>query len=311
MGEWSKTVGEKGEKIVDFFFKGILGYNSVLSNESISCARGTKHKSKKAVSGKTTHGIDALVCVKSPLEDKLLDVAVISSKYTAEEYPKAPKSKFKEHFEDLAFTLECFKNSKLYSDINQKFSGVTRTEVTGVLVWMSDESPQDFEIIPKIANIQTNPDLVFDKIIIVDNNRVNFLYETIFRAKQIFGDSNVKFVYHNTSLNNIGLNSQSYGDFLPIQYVFADIIPIRVERGTDVEFIIFSKDTFSADTLSKLLSFAKGFDHLASAKKVILSFPNYNDLHHKNIIESELPKFTNYVFNQNLFVQKYPSDFRS
>lgn len=43
MGEWSKTVGEKGEKVVDFFFKDILGYNSVSSNETIGCIKGTKH----------------------------------------------------------------------------------------------------------------------------------------------------------------------------------------------------------------------------------------------------------------------------
>lgn len=40
MGEWSKKVGEKGEKIVDYFFKEILGYNSVLTGESITCIKG-------------------------------------------------------------------------------------------------------------------------------------------------------------------------------------------------------------------------------------------------------------------------------
>ncbi|MBJ2124331.1 MULTISPECIES: hypothetical protein [Flavobacterium] len=311
MGEWSKTVGEKGEKVVDFFFKDILGYNSVSSNETIGCIKGTKHKSKTAKGDKTTHGIDALISVKSPLEDKLLDIVAISSKYTADEYPKNPKAKFKEHFEDLAFTLECFKNSKLYAETNYKFGGVTRTEITGVLVWLSDKSPKDYELIPKISNVQIDTDLIFDKIIVIDNDRINFLYQTIYRAKEVFGVENVKFVYHNSSLNVIGLNSMSYGDFMPIQYVFSDIIPLRIEKGSDVEFIIFCKDGFSSDNLSKLLSFANSFDHLASAKRTILSFPDYNELHHKSIIESELFKFPKYNFNQNLLVNLYPSDFRN
>lgn len=241
----------------------------------------------------------------------MLDIVAISSKYTADEYPKSPKAKFKEHFEDLAFTLECFKNSRLYAETNYKFGGVNRTEITGVLVWLSDKSPKDYELIPKISNTQIDADLIFDKIIVVDNDRINFLYQTIFRAKEVYGVENVKFVYHNTSLNVIGLNSMSYGDFMPIQYVFSDIIPLRIEKGSDVEFIIFCKDSFSNDNLSKLLSFANSFDHLASAKKTILAFPDYNGLHHKSIIESELFKFPKYTFNQNLLVSLYPSDFRN
>lgn len=40
MGEWSKSVGEKGEKIVDYFFRDILGYGNILHNESIDCNKG-------------------------------------------------------------------------------------------------------------------------------------------------------------------------------------------------------------------------------------------------------------------------------
>ncbi|GEP50936.1 hypothetical protein FNO01nite_16080 [Flavobacterium noncentrifugens] len=65
-----------------------------------------------------------MISIKSRLEHQLLDVIIISSKYTGDEYTKNPKAKFKEHFEDLALTLECFKNSKLYSETNFKFGGV-------------------------------------------------------------------------------------------------------------------------------------------------------------------------------------------
>lgn len=311
MGEWSKTVGEKGEKVVDFLFKEILGYNSVTPNETIKCNKGTKHKSKTAKGDKTTHGVDALISTKSPVEDQLLEIAVISSKYTADEYPNNPKTKFKEHFEDLAFTLECFKNSKLYSETNFKFSGVTRTEITGILVWLSDKSAGNYEIIPKVSNLQLDSDLIFDKIIVIDNNRIDFLYQTVFKAKEKFSHKNVQFVYHNSGLNNINLNSIRYGDFLPINYIFSDIIPLRIVNNNEVEFHIFCKDNFSNKNLSLLLSFAKNFDHLSLANKTILSFPDYNELHHKGSIESELSKFPKFILNQNLAIRKYLSDFRN
>lgn len=311
MGEWSKAIGEKGEKIVEFFFKEVLGYNSVIPTQEIKCNKGTKHKSRGAKGERTTHGIDSLLSVRSPLEDKLLDMVVISSKYTADEYPKNPKAKFKEHFEDLAFTLECFKNSKLYTETNFRFSGISRTEITGVLVWLSDGSAQDFELIPKISNIQVDSDLVFDKILVVDNNRLDFLYSTVYRTKEVYGASNVQFVYHATSLNNIGLNSKGYGDFLPIHYLFADILPIRVESNGEVEFIVFCKDNFSSDNLSKLLSFANTFDHLASTKRITLSFPDYNDLKFRGEVEGMLSKFPKFTLNQNLSIRKYLSDFRN
>ncbi len=40
MGEWSKSIGEKGEDIVKFIFENILNFNSLIENDSINCIRG-------------------------------------------------------------------------------------------------------------------------------------------------------------------------------------------------------------------------------------------------------------------------------
>jgi hypothetical protein len=311
MGEWSKTVGEKGEEIVNYFFNEILGYKTILSNESIVCNKGLKHKVKSSKANKTTHGIDALISAKSPLEDNLLDIGIISSKFTSSIYPNSPKTLFKEYIADLAFTIECFKNSKLYSDINQKFSNVNRTDITGILVWASNKSSQKEEIISKVSNIILDNDLVFDKIIIVDNDRINFFVETVQNAKKEFGVGNVKFVYHNSNLNTIGLQSMSYGDFLPTNYLFSNIIPIRVINKNEIEFIIFSKENFSKENFSKLLAFANSFDLLHSVDNIILSFSDYNDLTDEPIILSELLNFDHYEYGKNLFVKTHLSDFRN
>jgi hypothetical protein len=311
MGEWSKSIGEKGEKIVDYFFRDILGYGNILHNESIVCNKGAKHKVKNRTGDRTTHGIDALISMISPVEDQVLDVGIISSKFTSKIYPNSPRAVFKEHLADLAHTIECYRNSKLSSEINHNFSNVNKTDITGILVWASNKSDENESIIGKVFPIQVDSDLVFDKIFIIDNNRLNFFVETIQNAKKEFGRNNVKFVYHNTGLNSINLQSLSYGDFLPIQYLFSDIIPVRVESNGKIELLIFSKDEFSLENFSKLLDFAKSFDHLGTTDSTTLSFPDFNDLEHSPAIKKKLIKFGNYSYQINLFVKKHTEDFRN
>lgn len=309
MGEWSKKIGEKGEEIVDYFFKEILGYNSVLAGESIKCIKGEKHKVSK--SDKTTHGIDGLISTKSPLEDNILDIGVISSKFTSKEYPNSPKSKFKEHIVDLAHTLECFKFSKLYAETNKKYTQIDRTNVTGILVWTSNGSPETESIIPKVSNSLLDNDLIFEKIIVIDNDRINFYVETVLNAKEKFGEKNVQFIYHNTNLNNSSLPTNSYGTFLPINYIFSNLIPLRIENGNNIDLVLFSKDNFDIENFSQLLAFVKNFDHLDSTQRVIISYPEFNELIDTPGINSVLSDFNHYKLNKNLFVRTHLSNFKN
>ncbi|MCU0416330.1 MAG: hypothetical protein MUE33_04000 [Cytophagaceae bacterium] len=311
MGEWSKSIGEKGEKIVKFIFEDILNYNSLQENNSINCNRGTKHKDPSAKNNKTTHGIDGLVTYKCPLEDYTLDIGVISSKYIGGEYPNYPSTLFKSHIKDLAYTLECFNYSKEKSNLNQSFTGVNKTDIFGILVWLSNTSPINFSLASIVSNVQIENDLVFDKIILLDNNKVNFLYESIFRTKENFGVANVDFVYHNSGLNYTSIHENSFGKIFPLNYLYSDIIPLRIENGKDIELRIFINDDFSETQFSQILNFAKNFDHLNSIDKTVLYFKTYDYLTNDNSIKQMLSNFSTYVLNENLIVKKFPSDFRN
>lgn len=310
MGEWSKSIGEKGEKIVKFIFEEILEFNSLVENSSIDCVRGEKHKEKTAKKNKTTHGIDGLVYVESPLEDGLLDTVIISSKYTTK-YPQNPKSLFKSHIKDLAFSIECFKNSKLNNSINQKFSSVDKTQLTGILVWLSNEDDINFDLNSKVNNITIDSSLIFDKIILLDNSKVNFLYQSIFRAKEIYNRDNVSYVYHNSSLNYSSLQSFTYGKIFPVNYFYSDIIPIRVEQNNSVFLIIYVNDDFSLENFSQILSFAKTFDHLNSIEKTIVNYKNFDSLLNDKEIKDVLVSFQKYKLDKNLIVNKFPADYRN
>lgn len=311
MGEWSKSIGEKGEKIVNFILKDILNYNSLQNNISIECVKGAKHKDPSAKNVKTTHGIDGLTTYKSPLEDHTLDICVISSKYINGEYPKYPSTLFKSHIKDLAYTLECFNNSKLKSNLNQTFTGINKTEIFGLLVWLSNTSPLNFDLASIVANIQIDNDLVFDKIILLDNNKINFLYESIFRTKEVFNTENVDFVYHNSGLNYASIHEKSFGKIFPLNYLYSDIIPLRIQNGKDIELTIFINDDFSDIQLSQILTFTKTFDHLNSIDRTVIYFKTYDSLINGNTIKQTLANFPTYNLDENLIIKTFPSDFRN
>jgi len=159
--------------------------------------------------------------------------------------------------------------------------------------------------------MQIDSDLIFDKIYVLDNNRLNFYVETIQSAKKEYGKDNVKFIYHNSGVNNLSLQSMSYGDFLPMQYLFADLIPLRVQKDNKIELLICTKDEFSTETFSKVLDFAKSFDHLDSITSTTISFPDYNVLDHQANIKKGLSNFEHYNFQTNFFVKKHTEDFRN
>ena len=307
MGEWSKSIGEKGEKVTSFIFEEILGVNSLVENISSDCQRGEKHKRKEAKSNRTTHGIDGLYYYESPLEDELLDVAIISSKY-CNGYPKYPKSDFKSHITDLAQALECFKLSKFNNDISQNYSSVSKTNYTGILVWLSNSDEAEFELIPKVSNTIIDSNLDFEKIILLDNARINFLYESVYKTQEKFAKT--EYVYHNSSINQNSINSKAYGSIFPIEYLYSDIIILRVEESNQIQFLIFINDNFNINNLKLILSFAKSFDYLNATDKTIINYIDYDELQHKSILKNVLSSYPNFKLGKNLELNKFPLDYR-
>lgn len=311
MGEWSKSIGEKGEKLCKFLFEDILNFNSLIENESLTCNRGIQHKKADTKSPRESHGIDGLVSYASPLEDGALEIGIISSKYKEKEYDKHPNTTFKSHLKDLAQTIECFSNSKLKNDINKNFSRVNKTELIGILVWISNTSDLEFDLVSKVSNIQIDDKLIFDKIILIDNNKFNFLYQSIHVTKQRYGAENIDFVYHDTGLNKENLVENSYGSLFPLHYLYSDIILLRVKVGHNIELHIFINDDFDQEEFVQILHFAKTFDHLNAVEKTQLHYKNYDSLYFEKLVKEKLVMFPNFKLQNNLELKKFPSDFRN
>ena len=306
-GEFSKKIGDKGEKIVDFIFGEILNFK-ISHNLPIDCNRPKEHKRIAAKSDRTTHGIDGLIYYVSPLQDYILDIGVISSKCTSKPYPKNSAETLKKHIKDLAETLECFNNSKIKSLINQNVSvsNVKQTETIGILVWLSLGDDLTFDMVSKISNIHIGNELFFDKIILLDNNRLNFLFESIYRSKLVYGADNIDFVYHNTGLNfTRQQEGKMFGKDFPIQYLYSNIILLRITNEKNTEFHIYVNELFDTESFNLLIGFIKQFDYLETLDKTIIYYKEY-DGQLDNSLEEHLSQFS-----QRVEVKGFPINFRN
>jgi hypothetical protein len=313
MGEWSKKIGEQGENIVKYFFEELIGFKDIYrTGVSIPCSYSDQHKKEKAKQ-RLTHGIDGLVSYNCPLIEELLEIGVISVKYTADKYPSDLKGKFKDWFVELAYTMKCFSNSEEYQNINSTVSDVSDTTVSGLLFWLSNsDEHKEFNILSEISNSTfSGSELVYDKIIVVDNARMNFLFNLIQPIKNIFKEENFDFVYHKTGMNNAITQNLSFGKKLPIQYISADVIPIRLTKGDDVILVIGSRDNFDKNDLLKLIALSKEFNHLEATSKTLISFPDYNKLEHQDIVKSVLAQIENLLYKNQIEVVRHDFDFRN
>jgi hypothetical protein len=303
-GEFSKKIGDEGEKIVDFIFGEVLNFK-ISHNLHIDCNRPEEHKRILAKSGRTTHGIDGLIYYVSPLQDYILDIGVISSKCTSKPYPSSAKI-LKEYIKDLAETLECFNYSKEKSLINQNASNVKQTETIGILVWHSFEDDLTFDLVSKTSNIHIENELSFDKIILLDNNRLNFLFESIYISKQIYGTDNIDFVYHNTGLNfTRQQEGKMFGKEFPIQYLYSNIILLRITNKKNTEFHIYVNELFDIESFNLLIGFIKQFDYLETLDRTIIYYREYNGQ-----LDNSLGKQLSQSL-QKIEVKGFPINFRN
>ncbi len=313
MGEYSKEIGERGEDIVEYLFKELLGYPYYRSNISISCSYGNEHNTNKNKE-KTTHGIDGLVSYKNPLENTCLEIGVISVKYTKDKYPNSPRSKFRGFFKDLAWTQQCFIHTEVKSEIESNATNVEDTVITGVLFWLSDNNDsKDKDILPEISKSQFAGDgLKFEKIIFVDNNRMSFIFNVLQSFKDKYGSENIDFVYPKTGRNIFPEHNENFGKQFPMDFFSYDILPIRIVTEKEgVVFYLICRKPFDENELIQIIGLAKSFNHLEATSKTIIGFPNYKKLDSSDSINGILMGLADDSFKSQIQIINYNTDFRN
>lgn len=304
MGEASKSSGELGERYVENFLN-LIGWTTGQSNESISCIEPEKHKNPTAKGGRKTHGIDELYTYESPMDSNTLIHSVMSVKHTDDVYPNSPNSKFKEHISDLAYAIECFTESKLLIE-NRADHEIENEQIVGILFWLSSKSNKNESVISKIKNPELKNDLLFDRIHVVDNDRVEFITKSINLIKDKFSTYKFSFYYIDTPNNLSDRKKECSGNILPIEMLNSDIQVFKLEKDKETILAIVVKDNFDSDSLKRIFGLAHRItNNLTSNVQIFFPLLEYARQDNKNIISRVKNQFKDKEFIKTAYVYGY------
>jgi len=313
MGELSRTIGEKGEKLVSEFLT-IIGWENYLDDESITCHFPEKHKRPSAKRNRTTHGIDVFHSFRSQLQDYTLENVVLSVKYSKDPYPTTPSFKFKEHLKDLSQAIECFMKSDLRASNNEEYemSGINKSNDLGVLFWLTNDKNSDQDVISKIANINLDKNLKFSTVHVVDNSRAAFIYDSINYVRNNFINSDYYFHYAFSSSNYKDPDIHKYGRIMPVEYLTSNLLPFRVidKQTQKISFCLSSREEFSEEVINRLLNLASDVSQDFTGEFIFL-FPEYDPLKSDSILKRALRNKSDKNDPFNVVVKSYNSDFRN
>lgn len=306
MGEWSKKIGEVGERIVSDLLEEI-GWGDAQKNISINCVHGQRHGTEK--SAKTTHGIDGFFSYPSYLTDRTLDHLVISVKYSSNPYPDSPSTKFKEHFFDLAKTMECFRKSSLRNEAGKQFSGIETARNIGVLFWLTNDRTNK-DIISKVSRCRKLEEYTYETIFLVDDYKAAFLYDSIRFLRQNDPSQNVEFLHPSTGKNINPTSRAAASKVLPVEYVNSPVLPFRLTSLDNKKTLVLSNvDDFAVDNLKRLLGLAQTLSQEFATNTLIL-YPDYDPLLHDNLVQKAKAGFANKTYTESVTVDCYRKDYR-
>ena len=307
MGEWSKQVGEAGEKLVHQYLK-LIGWGDAQNNVPIACIKSDKHI--LSTKPRQTHGLDFLLSYPSPLFDEVLKNVVISVKFSAEEYPNTPAGIFRNHFKDLAQALECFKHSLERQKAITGRRGIRHCHDVGVLFWLNNSKQSYDDVISRLSNVGVSGVEGHAPIYVVDNKRIAFIYDSLAFAKRLYPNSEIEFYYFDTGKNTNPLTKQHSGPLLPVEFINTSILPLRVGiKSSDTTVLLLcSLENFSEDGLKLLLGLAKNLSG-NWASKIVLCFPDYISLTHQNTVQGVKAAFSDKKTTGMLEVRSYAADF--
>ncbi|WP_428069222.1 GapS4a family protein [Chryseobacterium gambrini] len=301
MGEKSKFIGETGEKTVENFLN-LIGWNNTSKGIEFPCFYDDHNKER-------SHGLDFFFKYLSPLVDGVLKKINISVKFTDNKYPSSPNYKFKEHFIDLAESMDCFKFSEHYKEIaNTITEPYQSSENIGVLFWLSNKNKVHDEITNKVSNSILPITYNFDSIYLVDNRKLEFIYSSITYAKNLDTSHFLSFFYQDTGKNINPTIKKNFGEILPVEFINSSVLPIRLENPNDksTKLVLTCIDNFSVDNLKRLISLAQELTK-SWPSNVTIGFPDYNATSNsKDVIVAKSAFESNFTKNIKV-VSFYPN----
>jgi len=297
MGEFSKRLGDTGEKVIVEFLKTIGWFDPQRNIDIVSIDE--EHRKK-------TNGLDGLFHYVNPMISNSIVVVHYSSKYSKKPYPSSLIKDFKEHYTDLVKTIESYKKSEQNQELQTYSDNIDTYFYRGILFWLNNSESESDDLISRLNKIELNTGVVHDGVFLVDNKRILFIYDAMNYMKLNFSNSEykVEFIYFLSGLNAGDGNLRS-GKILPIEYMNGSILPIIARKGNETTVVLFSIDSFSKDDLLKLFGIANTIGNNTQGSTV-LCFYDYKESEHLPLVENAKQSFGNSDFTKNLKVDRFP-----
>jgi len=297
MGEFSKRLGEIGEKVIVEFLK-TIGWFDPQRNIDIASV-DEEHRKK-------TNGLDGLFHYANPMISNSIVVVHYSSKYSKKPYPSSLIKDFKEHYTDLVKTIESYKKSVQNQELQTIADNIDTYFYRGILFWLNNSESESDDLIVKLNKIELNTGVVHDGVFLVDNKRILFIYDAMNYMKLNFpnGEYQVEFIYFLSGLNSGDGNFRS-GKILPIEYINGSILPIIARKDKETTVVLFTVDSFSKDDLLKLFGIANTIGNNTQGATE-LCFYDYKESEHLPFVENAKQSFGNSDFTKNLKVDRFP-----
>lgn len=301
MGEYSKRIGEIGEDIVSDFLK-IIGWTNPRLNFDIPSIDPEKH-------GKQTNGIDGFFHYRSPMITDTIENIVFSVKFSNDKYKNNPVNQFKDYYIDLAIAIESFKKSEIRNDTLNRHTNIKSTFERGIIFWINNVFEEKIDLSKKLLKIEIPKNYNHDGIILMDNLRMEFIFDSINYVKNNYPDSDIQYSYFNTGMNSDD-KSMKNGKILPVQYLSSNILPFRVQNNVtkEVTFILCTNDNFEEEELLKLMGLAKNIGANMQTNTII-AFPDYNKTNHEQTVETVKQAFEEGTFVKELRVINFNTSF--
>lgn len=295
MGEYSKRVGEVGEDVVADFLK-LIGWENPLRNDDIASIDNDFRK--------RTNGIDGYYHYVNPMVSGTIENIIYSVKYSTDPYPISQiVSQFKDRYLELAKAIESFKKSELKQHTINLHENIDTHFDRGLLFWLNNSKLGENDLVSRLSRIELNTGVNHDGIFLVDNKRIEFIYDTICYAQLKYRNHDVDFVYFNNGLNNDDRNPRN-GKTMPIHYINSSILPLRASKGNETTIIINAIDNFDREDLIKYMGIAKNIG-CNSQGATLISFPNYSVTEHLPTVNNIKQIFNDPTFTSQLEVVNY------
>jgi hypothetical protein len=295
MGEYSKRIGEVGEKVVAEFLN-LIGWKDPMRNTDI--------ESIDKEFRKNTNGMDGYFHYVSPMISGTIENVIYSSKYSTEPYPLSQiVAQFKERYYELAKVIESFKKSELKQQTINLYENIDTHFDRGILFWLNNSREGQTDLISRLSKIELDTAGHHDGIFLVDNKRIEFIYDSICYVQLMFKDHDIDFIYFNNGLNNDEKNHRN-GKVMPIQSINSSILALRAFKDNKTTVILSSIDNFNKEDLMKYIGIAKNIGCNLQGSTIIC-FPDYLETQHQPDVSNIKNAFNDSSFTSQLEVVNY------